>query len=423
MNILITGAKGFVGKNLAENLKNVRDGKNRTREKLKVDEVFEYDTDNTVDELNRWAAEADFVFHMAGVNRTEDPADFMKGNAGFTGVLLESLKKNENTCPVMFASSVQASLSGRFENSEYGMSKRKAEELLFRHETETGAPVHVYRFPNVAGKWAKPYYNSAVATFCHQAANQLPITVNDPETELEVLFIDDLVDEMLDLLEGRPHRCFYPESGEVREIRKCDGMTAFEDENGNYRYVPETYRVKLGYIEKCLEEFETKRTSLAVPELKKDSFERKLYSMYLSYLPAKRTIMKTLSNSDERGVFTELFKSENAGQISVNVIAPGMTKGGHWHNRKCEIFAVVSGRGLVTQRKVGTDPETGRSFRPVQTEVSGKDIREVTILPGYTHEIRNLSKSENLVVVMWADEVFDKNNPDTYSLSVTEDEG
>lgn len=403
MKILVTGSSGFVGRNLVENLKNIRDEKNRTRPGLHIEEIYEYDLESTARLLDDYCGKADFVFNLAGVNRPKDPAEFRAGNYNFASALLNCLKKHGNRCPVMLSSSIQAALTGRFGSSEYGRSKRDGEELFFRYAEETGADVYVYRFPNLAGKWSRPNYNSVVATFCHNIANDLPITVNDPNTELELLFIDDLVEEMLDLLEGHPHRCEYPTSGE----NGYDGMTPRPDENGPYCYVPITHKTTLGCIVELLRAFRRQPETLLLPAIPEGSFEKKLYSMYLSYLPKEKAAFDLEMKSDPRGSFTELLKTVDHGQFSVNISKPGITKGQHWHNSKWELFIVVSGHGLIRERRVGTD-------EIIEYEVSGDRIQAVHMLPGYTHEITNLSDTENLVTVMWANEVFDPDRPDTF---------
>ncbi len=403
MNILITGAKGFVGRNLVENLKAIRDGKNRTRPELKIEKIYEYDVDNTLDELNRFCTDCDFVFNLAGVNRPKNLEEFQEGNYGFATTLLDALKKHHNKCPVMLSSSIQASLSGRFEKTEYGLSKKMGEELFFDYAAETGAKVYVYRFPNLAGKWIKPNYNSAVGTFCHNIANDLPITVNDPSVELELLFIDDLIEEMYNALEGKPHRCDYSDSSD-----HFDGMTPVETSNGRYCFAPVTHKATLEYIVSCLRTFNEQPKTLVMPELAPGSFEKKLYSMYLSYLPKEKILFDLQTRCDERGSFTEILKTVNSGQFSVNVSKPGMTKGQHWHNSKWELFIVVLGHGLIRERRIGTD-------EVIEFEVSGDKLQAIHMLPGYTHSIINLSETEDLVTLMWANEVFDKEKPDTFS--------
>lgn len=403
MNILITGASGFVGKNLVENLKNIRDGKNRTRPTIVIDEIYEYDINNTLDELDDWCGKADFVFNLAGVNRPQDPSEFKTGNFGFASTLLDILKKNANKCPVMLSSSLQASLAGRFGKSEYGLSKRDGENLFFQYAEETGATVYVYRFPNLVGKWVRPNYNSAVGTFCNNIANDLPITVNDPSVELEMLFIDDLLEEMFDAMEGHPHRCEYPAAGEDG----FDGLTAKPLEEGKFCYAPVTHKATLGYIVECLNTFHDQPQTLVMPKIAPNSFEKKLYSMYLSYLPKEKVTFDLKMNCDARGSFTELLKTVDCGQFSVNISKPGITKGQHWHNSKWEFFIVVSGHGLIQERRIGSD-------EVLEFEVSGEKIQAIHMLPGYTHNIINLSETENLVTVMWANEQFDPNHPDTF---------
>ena len=395
MNILITGAKGFVGKNLTEALKNIRDGKDKTHPALTVDELYLYDIDSEESELEVACEKADFVFHLAGVNRPQNPDEFMKGNFGFTSKLLDTLKKYNNKCPVMISSSIQATCIGRYD-SDYGRSKKAGEELVFQYGEETGAKVLVYRFPNLFGKWCRPNYNSAVATFCNNIANDLPITVNDPSVELELLYIDDLVDEMIVALEGHEHRCEF------------DGLkTVLCGDGGTYCAAPITHRVTLGEIVRLLDSFKMQASTLVMPEIPYNSFAKKLYSTYLSYLPKSKVAFPLKMNEDARGSFTELLKTENCGQFSVNISKPGITKGQHWHHTKWEFFIVVSGKGLIQQRKIGTD-------EVLNFEVSGDRIEAVHMLPGYTHNIINLSDTENLVTVMWANEQFDPNHPDTF---------
>ena len=403
MNILVTGSAGFLGRNLVENLKNLRDGKNRTRPDLSVDEIYEYDLTNTREYLDRFCRDCDFVFNLAGVNRPKDPAAFREGNCGFAEVLLDTLKKHGNRCPVMLSSSVQASLAGRFGKSGYGLSKLEGEEVFFRYARETGAVVYVYRFPNLAGKWIKPGYNSAVGTFCYNIARDLPITVNDPAVELELLFADDLTEEMFDAMEGHPHRCEYPAEGEDG----FDGLTPRPDEEGRYCYVPVTHKASLGYIARCLHTFHDQPGTLIMPAMAPGSFEKKLYSMYLSYLPPEKAVFDLKMNCDDRGSFTELLKTKDHGQFSVNISKPGITKGQHWHNSKWELFIVVSGRGLIRERRIGSD-------EVIEFEVSGEKIKAVHMLPGYTHSITNLSDKEDLVTLMWANEIFDPEHPDTF---------
>ena len=402
MKILVTGAKGFVGKNLVENLKNIRDGKNRTRPSLNIEEIYEYDLNSTEEDLDVYCREADFVFNLAGVNRPKDPEEFRKGNFGFASTLLDTLKKHDNKCPVMLSSSIQATLAGRFGTSEYGLSKKAGEELFFTYGEETGAKVLVYRFPNLVGKWVRPNYNSAVGTFCNNIANDLPITVNDPSVELEMLFIDDLVEEMFDALEGREHHCEF------------DGVETVHKENGRYCCAPVTHRATLGYIVECLKKFHDQPETLIMPAIPNGSFEKKLYSMYLSYLPKDKVAFDLDMKCDDRGSFTELLKTADHGQFSVNISKPGITKGQHWHNSKWEFFIVVSGHGLIQERKIGIDFETGKPYEPIEFEVSGERIQAVYMLPGYTHNIINLSETENLVTLMWANEIFDPSHPDTF---------
>lgn len=399
MNVLVTGARGFVGRNLVENLKNIRDGKNRTRPGIVIGDIYEYDLDNDPADLDRFCADCDFVFNLAGVNRPKDPAEFRAGNFGFASTLLDTLKKHRNTCPVMLSSSVQATLQGRFGTSEYGLSKKAGEDLFFAYAEETGAKVLIYRFPNLAGKWVRPNYNSAVGTFCHNIAHDLPITVNDPAVELELLFIDDLVEEMFDALEGKEHRCEF------------DGVTAVPTEGGRFCAAPVTHKVTLGYIVECLHTFHDQPQTLMMPALPAGSFEKKLYSMYLSYLPKEKVAFPLKMNVDDRGSFTELMKTSDHGQFSVNISKPGVTKGQHWHNGKWEFFIVVSGRARIEERKIGTD-------EVLSFEVSGERIEAVHMLPGYTHNLINLSDTEDLVTVMWANEIFDPQKPDTFGEKV-----
>ena len=401
MKILITGAAGFVGKNLTASLKNIKDGRDRTRPELHIDEIYEYDIHTDPELLDVWCEKADFVFNLAGVNRPKDNEEFMKGNFGFATTLLETLKKHGNSCPVMLSSSIQATLLGRFAGSDYGKSKLAGEELFFRYGEETGAKVLVYRFPNLFGKWCRPNYNSAVATFCNNLANDLPIQVNDSSVELELLYIDDLVAEMLDALEGREHHCEF------------DGVEAVERADGRYCFAPVTHKATLGQIVKLLEAFQAQPQTLQMPEIPADSFAKKLYSTYLSYLPAEKAAFPLKMNVDARGSFTELLKTEKCGQFSVNISRPGVTKGQHWHHTKWEFFIVVSGHGLIQQRKIGVD-EQGNPYPVLNFEVSGEKIEAVHMLPGYTHNIINLSETENLVKLMWANEQFYPECPDTY---------
>lgn len=395
MNILITGAAGFVGRNLTENLKTIRDGKNKTRPNIYIDEIYEYDINSTPEELDEYCAKADFVFNLAGVNRPKDPEEFQKGNFGFASTLLDTLKKHGNKAPVMLSSSLQATLAGRFGTSEYGLSKKAGEDLFFEYGKETGVRVLVYRFPNLVGKWVRPNYNSAVGTFCNNIANDLPITVNDPSVELEMLFIDDLIEEMYDAIEGKEHHCKY------------DGLTTIWCDDGKYCGAPVTYKATLGEIVDLLHVFHDQPDNLIMPAIPKGSFEKKLYSMYLSYLPKDKVAFDLKMNTDERGSFTELLKTADHGQFSVNISKPGITKGQHWHNSKWEFFIVVSGHGLIQERRIGSE-------EVIEFEVSGDRIQAVHMLPGYTHNIINLSDTENLVTLMWANELFDPDHPDTF---------
>ena len=399
MDILITGAKGFVGRNLAENLKNIRDGKNRTTD-LSIGEILEYDLDTDPGLLPEYCRRADFVFHLAGVNRPKDPAEFMVGNFGFTSTLLDTLRGCGNRCPVMLASSIQATCIGRYD-SEYGRSKLAGEELFFAYGRETGAEVLVYRFPNLFGKWCRPNYNSVVATFCHNIANGLPIQVNDPAVQLELLYIDDLVEEMLRALSGTANRCDY------------DGLTPIPSVAGRYCYAPVTHKVTLGQIAELLGTFKDQPQTLLMPPIPSGSFEKKLYSTYLSYLPAEKVCFPLKMNEDARGSFTELLKTADHGQFSVNISKPGITKGQHWHNSKWEFFIVVSGEALIQQRRIGTG-------EVLESRVSGDRIEAVHMLPGYTHNIINLSDTRDLVTLMWANEQFDPNRPDTFFEKVEE---
>lgn len=395
MKVLVTGAKGFVGKNLCAQLKNIKDGKARCYGDLTIEAVYEYDIDSTAEELDAYCRDCDFVFNLAGVNRPKEQSEFMEGNFGFASTLLDTLKKHGNTCPVMLSSSIQATLAGRFGTSEYGKSKKAGEELFFAYGQETGAKVLVYRFPNLYGKWCRPNYNSAVATFCHNIAHDLPIQVNDPNVELELLYIDDLVEEMIDALQGKEHHCEF------------EGVNTVMLADGRYCAAPVTHHVKLGEIVDLLYQFADLPKTLMIPEIPVDSFAKRLFSTYLSYLPQEKAIFDLNMNVDDRGSFTELVHTLNCGQVSINISKPGITKGQHWHHTKWEQFIVVSGHGLIQLRKEGTD-------EILNYEVSGDKIQSVIMLPGYTHNIINLSETENLVTVMYCNEIFDKNRPDTY---------
>lgn len=395
MNILITGAAGFVGKNLTAALHCLQNGTDRTRPNLSVDRLYLYDKDSPAELLEEGCQNADFVFNLAGVNRPQDSREFMEGNFGFASTLLDTLKKYHNTCPVMLSSSIQATLIGRYADGDYGKSKKAGEDLFFRYAQETGARVLVYRFPNLFGKWCRPNYNSVVATFCNNYAHDLPIQVNDPTVRLEMLYIDDLVTEMLDALEGKAHACEF------------DGLTPVFRADGRFCAAPVTHSVTLGEIVALLDAFRAQPQTLKMPEIPAGSFAKKLYSTYLSYLPAEKAIFTPKTNVDVRGSFTELLKTENCGQFSVNISKPGITKGQHWHNTKWEFFIVVSGHGLIQQRKIGTE-------EILNFEVSGAEIQAVHMLPGYTHNIINLSETENLVTLMWANECFDPEKPDTF---------
>ncbi len=395
MNILITGAAGFVGKNLTAALQAIKDGKDRTRPNLSVGELYLYDIDSPAELLEQACQKADFVFNLAGVNRPQNQEEFMQGNFGFASTLLDTLKKYHNTCPVMLSSSIQATLVGRYAQGEYGKSKKAGEELFFDYAQETGAKVLVYRFPNLFGKWCRPNYNSAVATFCNNIANDLPITVSDPAIGLELLYIDDLVEEMLDALESKEHHCEF------------DGVDTVLRKDGRYCAAPVSHKVTLGEIVALLHSFKAQPETLIMPEIPCGSFAKKLYATYLSYLPEDKAVFDLKMNVDPRGSFTELLKTEKCGQISVNISKPGITKGQHWHHTKWEFFIVVSGKGLIQMRKIGTDEI--RSYY-----VSGEKIQAVHMLPGYTHNIINLSETEDLITVMWANELFDPGKPDTF---------
>ena len=397
MRILVTGAKGFVGKNLCANLRNIKDGKDRRFPGLEIESIYEYDLDSTPEQLDAWCRDCDFVFNLAGVNRPQNQEEFMAGNFGFASTLLDTLRKHGNTCPVMLSSSQQASLTGRFGNSEYGRSKKAGEDLFLKYGEETGARVLVYRFPNLFGKWCRPNYNSAVATFCNAVANDLPYTVNDPSVELELLYIDDLVDEMIAALQGKEHHCEF------------EGLEVLPRDDGRYCYVPITHKATLGEIVSLLKEFATQPKNLMIPEIPSGSFAKKLYSTYLSYLPKEKAAFPLKMNVDDRGSFTELVHTHSAGQVSINISKPGITKGQHWHNTKFEQFIVVKGHGLIQQRNLN-DPEG----KILEWEVDGDHIQAVHMLPGYTHNIINLSDTEDLVTVMYCNEVFDPDKPDTY---------
>ncbi|GKI23372.1 capsular polysaccharide biosynthesis protein Cap8F [Odoribacter laneus] len=395
MKILVTGAKGFVGKNLCAQLNNIKSGKAKCYGNMTVSQVYEYDIDSTLEQLDSYCKEADFVFNLAGVNRPQNPEEFMQGNFDFASTLLNMLKNHGNTCSIMLSSSIQATLQGRFGDSEYGRSKKASEELFFEYAKETGAKVLVYRFPNLFGKWCRPNYNSAVATFCNNYANDLPIKVNDPNVELELLYIDDFVDEMIAALKGEEHHCEF------------EGVETVLRDNGRYCAVPTTYKVTLGEIVALLEEFKKQPETLLIPSISTGSFAKALYSTYLSYLPKEKVSFPLKMNVDARGSFTELVRTLDKGQVSINISKPGITKGQHWHNTKWEFFIVVAGKGLIQQRKIGTN-------EVLNFEVSGEKIEAVHMLPGYTHNIINLSKTENLITVMWANELLDPNKPDTY---------
>lgn len=408
MKILVTGSKGFVGQNLVRNLKEIQEGNNRTRPTLNITEIYSFDVDTDFIELEEACKKCDFVFNLAGVNRPKDITEFMNGNYEFARILLDILKKYHNTCPVMLSSSSQASLAGRFIDSEYGKSKLAGEKLFFDYSVETGAKVLVYRFPNLFGKWCKPNYNSAIATFCNAVANDLEYSVKDPCIELELLYIDDLVNEMLDALEGKEHHCDYLSDG------IHNSLEALKNEKGRYCYVPVTYHVTLNEILKLLNLFKEMPKTLVMPEIPEGSFAKKLYSMYQSYLPESKMVYAFNSNTDKRGKFTELIRTSNCGQVSINVTKPGITRGQHWHNSKWEVFIVVSGHGLIRERRIGIDSETGKAYPIIEFEVTGEQMKAVQIIPGYAHSITNLSKTDNLVTVMWANEQFDEMYPDTF---------
>lgn len=395
MKILVTGARGFVGKNLCAQLNNIKDGKAKCYGNLTISEVYEYDIDSTPEQLDAWCKDCNFVFNLAGVNRPQDPKEFMEGNFGFASILLRALKKHKNNCPVMISSSIQATLAGRFGTSEYGKSKKAGEELMFQYGEETGAKVLVYRFPNLYGKWCRPNYNSAVATFCYNIANDLPIQVNDPTVEMELLYIDDLVEEMICALKGEEHHCDF------------DGVDTILTPEGRYCAVPITHHVKLGEIVDLLHQFAEMPQTLMIPEIPADSFAKRLYSTYLSYLPKEKAIFDLKMNCDARGSFTELVHTLNCGQVSINISKPGITKGEHWHHTKWEQFIVVSGHGLIQLRKEGTS-------EVINYEVSGDKIQSVIMLPGYTHNIINLSNTDDLITVMYCNEIFNPERPDTF---------
>ena len=399
MKILVTGAKGFVGKNLCAQLNNIREGKNKSYGDLTISEVFEYDIDSTLEQLDSYCQSCDFVFNLAGVNRPQNQEEFMQGNFGFASTLLDLLKKHQNTCPVMISSSIQATLAGRFGNSEYGKSKKAGEELMFEYAQETGAKVLVYRFPNLFGKWCRPNYNSAIATFCHNIANDLPIQVNDRSVEMELLYIDDLVDEMVHAIHGNEHRCEF------------EGVETIPTEAGRYCYCPITHKTTLGEIVDWIYAFAEQPKTLTIPEIPENSVAKKLYSTYLSYLPKEKVAFPLKMNIDQRGSFTELVHTLNCGQVSINISKPGITKGQHWHNTKWEFFIVVSGHGLIQQRRIDSE-------EVIEFEVSGENIQCIHMLPGYTHNIINLSDTQDLVTVMYCNEIFNPNKPDTFFLPV-----
>lgn len=395
MKILVTGSAGFVGKNLVETLKNIKENKDRTRPNLHIEDIYEFDIDTNIELLDEYCKKCDFVFNLAGVNRPKNNEEFMKGNFGFASMLLDTLKKYQNNCPIMLSSSIQATLIGRYGESDYGKSKLAGEELFFNYGKEVNAKVLVYRFPNLFGKWCRPNYNSVVATFCNNIANDLDIQVNDRTTQLEMLYIDDLVQEMLDALEGKEHHCSF------------EGLTTIPNQKGDYCYVPTTHNVTLGEIVDLLYEFKQQPQSLVMPSIPNNSFAKKLYSTYLSYLPKEKVSFPLKMNIDQRGSFTELLKTKSHGQFSVNISKPGITKGQHWHHSKWEFFIVVSGHGLIQERKIGTD-------EIIEFEVTGENIQAIHMLPGYTHNIINLSDIDDLVTLMWANEEFDAQHPDTY---------
>lgn len=406
MNILVTGAKGMVGTALVNNLKNIRDNKNRTRPGLQIEEIYEYDLNSTKKELDEYCRKADFVFNLAGVNRPENPEDFMRGNYGFASELLDNLKKYNNKAAIMLSSSIQATLAGRFGNSEYGRSKKAGEELFFDYARETGTKVAVYRFPNLMGH-SCPKYNSAVSTFCWAVANDEEFTVNDRNTELELLYIDDLIEGMFDLLEGKENHCEYPKTGEEIDGVFYDGVTPRETVYGRYCFVPVTHKVTLGEVVDLLQQFKEQPKTLLMPKMPEGSFTKKLYSLYLTYLPTDQFKYALKMNVDDRGSFTELVHTEDCGQVSINISKPGITKGQHWHNSKWELFIVVAGHGLIQERNINTGEK-------VEFEVSGDKIEAVHMIPGWTHNIINLSDTENLVTVMTCNEIFNPEKPDTF---------
>jgi UDP-2-acetamido-2,6-beta-L-arabino-hexul-4-ose reductase len=421
MNILVTGAKGMVGTALVANLYNIKENKNRTRPNIHIDEIYEYDLESTSEELDVYCQKADFVFNLAGVNRPQNNDEFMNGNFGFASTLLYTLKKYNNKATVMLSSSIQATLIGRYGSSDYGKSKLAGEELFFKYGAETGAKVAVYRFTNLMGH-SRPNYNSAVSTFCNAVANDLPYTVNDPSTELELLYIDDLVEAMFDLLEGKEQHCEYPKPGEMgTEVpdgmlssATFDGLNPVPCKDGRYCFVSTTHKATLGEIVDLLESFKKQPETLILPAIPDGSFAKKLYSLYLTYLPKDKIAFDLKMNCDARGSFTELLKTVDCGQVSVNISKPGITKGQHWHNSKWELFIVVSGHGLIQERRIGTDPDTGKPYETIEFEVSGNKTQAVHMIPGWTHNIINLSDTENLVTVMWANEAFDPEHPDTF---------
>lgn len=395
MKILVTGSAGFVGKNLVESLKNLKNNKDKTRPNLNIEDIYEFDKSSDIKLLDEYCSKADFVFNLAGVNRPKEIKEFMKGNHDFAETLLNTLKKYNNKCPVMLSSSIQATLAGRYADSDYGKSKLEGEKLFFNYAKENNTKVLVYRFTNLFGKWCRPNYNSVVATWCHNIANDLEIQVNNSNIELELCYIDDVVKEMIDSLENKEHHCHF------------EGINTIEDKNGEYCFVPTTYKVTLGKIVELLNLFKEQPSNLIIPEIPNNSFAKKMYSTYLSYLPKQKVKFKLKTNIDDRGSFTELLKTKNSGQVSVNISKPGITKGQHWHHSKWEFFIVVSGEALIQERKIGTD-------EVIEFKVSGKNIEVVHMLPGYTHNIINLSTTEDLITVMWANELFDPNYPDTY---------